>query len=102
MSQTSKKINEVFNLRQQALEIEESIRRAVFAYLKYLTGLVDDTNCSGFNAVGKAFAPEVSFSYDQDMDIFTITYPVIINEFGDYGEDHFLRVYSRVLDDYLS
>ena len=101
MSQISKKLNEVVKLHQQARALKESVRHAVLAYLEDLTGLVDNSNYSGKQAVGKAFAPEVLYSYNQDKDLIIITYHLIVNEFGDWGEEKFVSVHSQILDAYL-
>ena len=101
MSQISQKLKEATLLRQQARAHEENVHHAVLQYLKRITGLVDNTNYSGKQAIGKAFAPEVSYSYNQDTDLVTITYPLIVNEYGEYGRDNTLQLQSAVLDAYL-
>jgi hypothetical protein len=96
---------EIDNLQEQANNLIECINKGVYKYLKDTIGI---ESCGGAavsaasdSLIGKVVAEEISWYWNREINLITISYYVFKNKLGDFSDVKEINVDFSVIDKYI-
>ena len=92
---------EISNLQGRINNLRKNIDKGVYNYLKKNIGIASANSSASKDLIGKVVAEEISWYWDRELDLITITYCVFRNEWGDFSDDKETNVDISVLDKYM-
>jgi len=92
---------EISNLQGRINNLRKNIDKGVYNYLKRNIGIESANSEVSKNLIGKVVAEEISWYWNREQDLITITYCVFRNEWGDFSDEKETNVDFSVLDKYM-